>query len=223
MDFSLAISKDGELLLETHRNGTGRDSDRLLADWLIQCFDSCGLTITDADHWSVGTGPGSFAGLRCGLAMVKGICLGSGAAMRGMPSVYALARDCKAAFPNASLVGVLNDGRRGQLILSRFAWKDGNEMPFSAGDAVPVSPDDLLRSEYVCEAWATCQESLLPPLPSDVDAALLKTNTISARHLLDISDDFAWPATVEERERSTTPIYVRQPVFVRPAELRTDL
>lgn len=216
-DFVLAISKDGQIIHESRQIGTGRDSDRLLADWLIDAFAQCGLTVNDAEAWSVGIGPGSFAGLRCGIAMVKAFCLSSGAKYRGVPSVYALARQAQEATPEAKMIGVLNDGRCGQVILSRYAMNEGTLTP--AGESVPLFPEELLKEENACDAYITNQDSI-PPLPEVAAKALIRTTCVDPKFLLDDIPYIPWPTNAIEREKSTAPLYVRQAVFVAPAPIR---
>ena len=56
------------------------------------------LKLGDLDGFSVSVGPGSFTGLRIGLATIKGLSFASGKPVVGIPTLDALAflsKDCK--------------------------------------------------------------------------------------------------------------------------------
>jgi tRNA threonylcarbamoyladenosine biosynthesis protein TsaB len=63
-----------------------------------------------------GKGPGTFTGLRIGLSSVKGLCLASGAALRGISSLEALALGS----PQPGLVAAVSDARRGELFAGLY-------------------------------------------------------------------------------------------------------
>ncbi|MCU0661475.1 MAG: tRNA (adenosine(37)-N6)-threonylcarbamoyltransferase complex dimerization subunit type 1 TsaB [Myxococcota bacterium] len=63
-----------------------------------------------------GAGPGTFTGLRIGLSSIKGLCLASGAALRGVSSLKALAL-CS---PQPGLVAAVSDARRGELFAGLY-------------------------------------------------------------------------------------------------------
>lgn len=70
------------------------------------------------DRIVVGTGPGSFAGVRAALAFAKGYAVGSGCEVLGLPSACAL------ALPGRP-VAVVGDARRGKAWIALF---DGLKM-----------------------------------------------------------------------------------------------
>lgn len=57
--------------------------DRLLAD--------CGLKFSDIDCFAMGTGPGSFTGLRIALSIIKGFAIATNKPCIGIPSYQAIA------------------------------------------------------------------------------------------------------------------------------------
>ncbi len=216
LGFALAVRRDGSLLLDAAIPAMGRESDRVLLPWLTEQLAQVGLKARDVERWTVGTGPGSFAGLRCGIALVKGVALVSGARLRGVPTSVAIA--AALAGEGGATMGVLHDGRCGQVLLARVA-RDGHLL--SAPE--PLDPDALLSAENACDAYATLQAAQLPPLPEAVSARLHAAEGVSAARLLEASEElYPWPAEgdVQAAERSVEPLYVRQAVFVRAAELR---
>ena len=68
----------------------------------------------------VGTGPGSFAGIRSAIAFAQGYALGSGCEVLGMPSPCALAAQTLARGGSTRLVAVVGDARRGMCWIAPF-------------------------------------------------------------------------------------------------------
>lgn len=212
---ALAIADGERLLFNEQFAGSGRDSDRELAPWLKASLATLGLRLADVRRWSVGTGPGSFAGLRYGIALVKGCCAASGAAMRGVPSALALAEAALAANSAAMRAGSLHDGRRGQLILVPFTRERGQTLRL-ASEAVALTPEELLNSPDACECYASAQSDALPDLPTALSTRLLSCSGIDASALLRAPDTlWPWPQSPAELLASCEPLYVRPAVFVK--------
>ena len=62
-----------------------------------EVMNSAGLKYSDIDAYAVTVGPGSFTGIRIGIAAVKGMALATGAGCIGISSTEALARSCENA------------------------------------------------------------------------------------------------------------------------------
>jgi len=76
--------------------------DRVLAD--------AGVTIGDVEGLAVSIGPGSFTGLRIGLALAKGIAFAGGLPLVGVPTLEALAHVADAAPGETARSGVRRRG-----------------------------------------------------------------------------------------------------------------
>lgn len=110
----------------------------------------------------VGTGPGSFAGIRSALAFAQGYSLGTGCEVLGLPSACAIAADAMASGCGTQ-VAVVGDARRGKIWIALFSGyrlvreifqveQDGLAQVVDAAYCV-VSPDDgrigtLLRTTF---------------------------------------------------------------------------
>jgi tRNA threonylcarbamoyladenosine biosynthesis protein TsaB len=88
-----------------------------------------GAAFADIEKLVVTVGPGSFTGLRVGLAFAKGVQLATGAPLAGVGTLEALA----ARLPGAA-AGVI-DARRGLVYVQAF--EDG--APLAAPDIVPIA------------------------------------------------------------------------------------
>jgi tRNA A37 threonylcarbamoyladenosine modification protein TsaB len=161
----------------------------------------------------VGLGPGSFSGIRVGIALVKGICVGSRVAYRGIPSSLALARAGAAGVPEGACIGVLHDGRRGQCIYS--AYRVAGESLVAAGEPCVVEPEEL-AAERACERFVTMQpDEVLPLLDAGTRRRMLVVSDLDASLLLD-PPGWPWPDSPAATEADVEPIYVRPAVFVQP-------
>ncbi|MEX0628166.1 MAG: tRNA (adenosine(37)-N6)-threonylcarbamoyltransferase complex dimerization subunit type 1 TsaB, partial [Cucumibacter sp.] len=88
-----------------------------------------GIAHADIDRVAVTTGPGSFTGLRVGLAAARGFGLALSIPVLGVGTLTALSLAARAAAPLCVLV----DARRGE------AWRQ-----FFSAPGVPVSPPEIL-------------------------------------------------------------------------------
>ena len=71
---SAAIARDGVVLAERAGDGTRTHGERLPRE-LMAILDAAGVTLRDIDRFAVSTGPGSFTGLRVGIATIQGLAL----------------------------------------------------------------------------------------------------------------------------------------------------
>ena len=126
----------GESLLGEERAPEGRHA----AEALLPCVDALlrrhQIGIGDIDAYAVSVGPGSFTGLRIGIATLKGLAFGSGCPVAPVPTLAALARS--AGQEPEPVVATL-DARRGELYAG--AWTDRGTRPH------PVLPEGVYRPE----------------------------------------------------------------------------
>lgn len=78
------------------------------------------LDLDDVERIVVGTGPGSFAGIRAALSFAQGYALGRPCEVLGLPSPCAIAATLNRARPCLGCLAVIGDARRGQLWIALF-------------------------------------------------------------------------------------------------------
>jgi tRNA threonylcarbamoyladenosine biosynthesis protein TsaB len=109
---------DGErVLAEDERPNEERHGDVLLPR-VRELLERAGVALARIELIAVGIGPGSFTGLRIGLATAKGLALAIGLPVRGVCSLRALAAG--AAEDEALSVAVLDAGK-GEVFAAVFA------------------------------------------------------------------------------------------------------
>lgn len=87
-------------------------------------FESASLSRTEIECIAVGMGPGSYTGIRAGIALAQGWQLAAGVKLLGISSVEAIAAQAQADGLRG-LVNVAVDAQRGEFYLS--AWELADE------------------------------------------------------------------------------------------------
>lgn len=154
---SVAVEAAGELVAEVVSRGAPAHTRRLLPD-LQHALQMAGATPEDVETVVVGLGPGTFTGLRIGVATARALALASGARLAGVPTLAALAWAMAEGEVTGRTVAEfvpLIDGKRHEVFAACYARMpcEGEDrcgrLVEVAGLAV-VGANDLL--EYV-SAW----------------------------------------------------------------------
>ena len=97
---AVAVLRDDVLLYEAQCNNGLTHSETLLP-MIDTALKAAGLTVDDLDVLGVTNGPGSFTGLRIGLAVVKGLALPRQIPCAGVSTMAALAYGWRARAPSS--------------------------------------------------------------------------------------------------------------------------
>ena len=108
---SVALMKEGKLLGESYNN-TGLTHSQTLLKMAEDLLHSCGYAPQDVEAVAVAAGPGSFTGVRIGVAAAKGYAWGKEIPCCGVSTLEAMALSLGAW--QGYVVGVM-DARRSQV------------------------------------------------------------------------------------------------------------
>jgi len=181
-----ALVRDGEVLGERASRAV-----RVLAD-AEELLEQAGAEPRELSRLVVGTGPGSFTGVRMGLAAARGLAFALDLRLAGVSTLEALAAGAPGALP------VVDAGRR-----EVFTLVDGNPAVAAPGE-LRIEPgttcvgDGAIRYREVLEALG----ATIPPRESELHLPRARFHAELAREFLD-------PETVE-------PLYLRLPDAEQP-------
>lgn len=113
---SCALLRDGVLIGENFLNASLTHSQTLVP-MIENLLTSAGVQAEDIDIFAVSTGPGSFTGLRIGIAAVKGMALSLGKPCAAVGTLPSLAQN--AVFAGGIIVPAM-DARRSQVYTAMF-------------------------------------------------------------------------------------------------------
>jgi tRNA threonylcarbamoyladenosine biosynthesis protein TsaB len=111
---SVAIVADGAIRYEAAGDASRTHAQRLPGELMRAC-DAARVAITDVSLFAVAAGPGSFTGLRIGIATIQGLAMAHG---RGVVPVSTL--EALAAAAGAPRVAAWLDAQRGEVFAQVF-------------------------------------------------------------------------------------------------------
>ena len=118
---SVALLQDGKLLGESYQN-TGLTHSQTLMVMAQDMLNQCGLGVNDLDAVAVASGPGSFTGVRFGVAAAKGLAWGSEKPCYGVSTLESMALTLGAF---GGTVCPVMDARRSQVYNALFVAENG--------------------------------------------------------------------------------------------------
>jgi len=114
---SVALLRDGAVLASLRHEELNRHGERL-EGMLRDLLERTAVRREELSQIAVGVGPGSFTGLRVGLAFAEGLSLGLGIPLVGVDSMRAMAEMVEAQICPRIWCAV--DARRGELFLACY-------------------------------------------------------------------------------------------------------
>lgn len=131
---AIGISGAGRVQLDAHIEGSSLRTRALLRG-IDDLLGRAGASASALAGVAVGVGPGSFTGLRVGIAAAQGIALGLRVPVVGVGTLECVARN---APPDESSVCVVVDAGRGEVFLGQFE-RHGSDL-CAVGAARVLSP-----------------------------------------------------------------------------------
>lgn len=131
---------DDAKLLKEELSNYERNHAETLMPMVHRVLLECGLKPDDLDAVAVTRGPGSFTGLRIGMATAKGICMAAGVALVGISTLEALAWNLNGS---GSLICPMLDARKAEIYAALYRV-DGDHPQLVQAEAA-YSPNTLVQ------------------------------------------------------------------------------
>ncbi len=198
----------GEQLIDDQRAGPGSAAKTLLpaVDTLLE---RAGVRLEELDAFAVSIGPGSFTGLRVGIATAKGLAFGMEGCVVGVSTLAALARSAPPGSAGDTTVVPMLDARRGEVYAAAYSGPGlagelrspcaarATSSPARAagsGDAGAALAEGVYTVDELCErlqgpcllvgeGTAVCGEELVQRLGESVSVIPAPQGEARARHV----------------------------------------
>jgi tRNA threonylcarbamoyladenosine biosynthesis protein TsaB len=215
---TLALVDQGRELLAESRLPAGEPHSKRLMPEISRMFFQAGMSINDVDLIAVGLGPGSFTGLRIGMAAAKGLALASGKPLVGVGTLDTLARSFRGAHDGP--ICVVIDARKNQLYAAFFC--DTPKGCERAGEERTYTTDSLIDAVkgptlFLGPGLERCESELTERLggsfirgPKDLDTPKA---VVAAELAFDLFDQ-----GVETDPALILPRYIRPPDIREPKQ-----
>lgn len=108
---SVALVEDDRLVDERHGDSSRTHAERLPGE-ILAVADANHLKLADVDLYAVASGPGSFTGLRIGIATIQGLAFVHGTRIAAVPALEALAQAGSQDLAPGTIVAAWMDAHR---------------------------------------------------------------------------------------------------------------
>lgn len=154
MDFlSIALSIEDRIIEERHIRNKKTPSEILPVE-ISHMLSNNGYTINDIHLVAATLGPGSFTGIRVGIAFCKGLNAGSNVPLVGVSTLDVLASPF--SFMEGYYLCPLIDAKKGEVFTSMYHVSDGHARRLT--DYRSVKPEhltDLIKTPCICFGTGT--------------------------------------------------------------------
>jgi len=129
-----AIMDDDKLVGEYILNQKRTHSQKIMP-MIKELLDSCNLELDDIDLFAAAKGPGSFTGLRIGIATIKGLAHVNNKKVVGIPTIDALAFNVPYC---EGIVVPMMDARRDRVYTGIYRWENNGLSIIKEQDVIEV-------------------------------------------------------------------------------------
>ena len=148
VDCGVALGRGRELLASSHFR-VPHIHDAMLATMVQRMIQDLDLRWDDVNGVAVSLGPGSFTGLRIGVAFAKGLCYQGSPALLGVPTLKALAQAASNLYRPSSCTRILvaYPSQRGHLYAQLFttsAHAITSEALYTSEQFIELLKDDVV-------------------------------------------------------------------------------
>jgi tRNA threonylcarbamoyladenosine biosynthesis protein TsaB len=132
---SVALVEDDHLVAERRGDPARTHGERLPAE-ILALLDAHDRRLDAIDLFAVASGPGSFTGLRIGIATMQGLALVGGRPLGGVSALEALASIARSDVQPGSRIGVWMDAHRREIFAALYEVAGGGSDEIGGVDGV---------------------------------------------------------------------------------------
>lgn len=216
---SVAITDNRNLLFQIHMIAEEKHGETLLSR-IEEVLKKVALDLTEIDLIAVGIGPGSFTGVRIGLATAKGISLVRMIPIIGVDSLRVLARG--AASCSSERIAAVKNAYRGEVYLATYTLDPSNRLTQILAPR-HVSPESA--AEQLCQLSAgipilLCGDGVRKTMEMASNYPDLSIQMASPAHDNPKASDLAIEAENAFREHGASDLSSLEPIYVRPSDAK---
>lgn len=149
---SVALVDDDRVLVERPGDASRGHAERLPAE-IMTALESAGVSLHDVDVFAVASGPGSFTGLRIGIATVQGLALATSRHVVAVSALEALAHLGSVGRNVGAVVGVWMDAYRREVFSGLY--RVSNEVPYSEQRLREIEGPVVAAPEATLARWSS--------------------------------------------------------------------
>jgi len=209
---SAALVEDGKLIAQNMQHA-GLTHSKSLLPMVHGLLSGLGMTVSDIDKIAVAQGPGSFTGIRIGVATAKGLALGADKPLIGVSTLEAMAH--QGIHLGEGIICPVMDARRGQVYNALFAVREGELVRLRDDRAIALETlftEREFDGRYIlvgdgavlCRDWLTDR---------GYEAAILPEHLVWQT---------AWGVAMAAMEKSGQSVHEVNPHYIRPSQAERE-
>jgi tRNA threonylcarbamoyladenosine biosynthesis protein TsaB len=147
---SVALVDSDRVVVETAGDASMPHARRL-PQCLLDVLACAGATLSSVDAFAVAVGPGSFTGIRIGIAAMQGLAMASGRPLAAVSVLEALGHAASVARRPGEYVGAWVDAYRGEVYAGLYRVCDTSE--YGVGRLAVMAEPSVGRPEDIAADW----------------------------------------------------------------------
>ena len=149
---SVALVDDDGRVVDERRGDASRTHAARLPAEILTVLDACGVGLADVDLFAVASGPGSFTGLRIGIATIQGLAFVHRRRVVGISALEALAQIASESQAPGAIVAPWMDAHRREIFSALYRVTDS--APFTPARLVEIEAPSVGDPAATLRRWA---------------------------------------------------------------------